>query len=249
MVALGDRIGEPRRRGTARRSLAQERYDRIYHALRDRICLLHYAPGSRLSEEELALEFGVSRTPVRRVLARLESEGLVKSRHGVGTMVTEASIEELEQVYQLRMELAELIGKLSPKPRCEEELVRIEALLIRCDAAAASPAPDPRVFARLNMEFFYELSAMTGNRPFKEISEQLYFRTFRIWLQSVPSLNLSNEIAVFRREMADILAAMRLGDLEAVGHIRRSHISMSFLRIKRYAMQGHAPGLAGNAPK
>jgi DNA-binding GntR family transcriptional regulator len=39
---------------------------------------------------------------------------------------------------------------------------------------------------------------------------------------------------VFRREMADILAAMEIGDLEAVGHIRRSHISMSFNRMRLY---------------
>src|SRR3546814_2838391 len=61
-----------------RPSPAQERFARIYHALRDRICLLEYPPGLRLSEEEIAQEFDVSRTPVRRVLARLESEGLVE---------------------------------------------------------------------------------------------------------------------------------------------------------------------------
>ena len=63
---------------------ARERADRIYRILRDRICLLEYAPGSLISEEELAQEFEVSRTPVRRVLGRLESEGLVQSVHGVG---------------------------------------------------------------------------------------------------------------------------------------------------------------------
>ncbi len=66
---------------------ARERADRIYRILRDRICLLEYAPGSLISEEELAQEFEVSRTPVRRVLGRLESEGLVQSVHGVGTLV------------------------------------------------------------------------------------------------------------------------------------------------------------------
>src|SRR3954466_8788246 len=92
----------------------RERFERIYSILRDRICLLDYAPGSHLSEEELAQEFEVSRTPVRRVLARLEAAGLVPSVHGVGTMVTDVDIEELQQVYHLRLELALLIGKLSP---------------------------------------------------------------------------------------------------------------------------------------
>ncbi len=73
---------------------------------------------------------------------------------------------------------------------------------------------------------------MIGNPQLKEISERLYYLTHRIWLTSVPSLNLRDEVVVFRREIADILAAMEIGDLEAVGHIRRSHISMSVKRMR-----------------
>jgi DNA-binding GntR family transcriptional regulator len=213
-------------------SLSRERYERTYRTIRDRICLLDYEPGLRLAEEELAREFGVSRTPIRRVLSRLENEGLVESRHGVGTFVTDIEIATLMAVYRLRMELAVLIGKLDPLPRTEADCGRVRQLLGSCDAM--TDRPDPKALARLNMEFFYELSAMTGNQPLRDISERLYFQTHRIWIMSLPRLNLPDEFAVFRREMADILAAMELGDLEAVGHIRRSHISMSAKRIERF---------------
>ena len=213
-------------------SMSRERFERIYKAIRDRICLLEYQPGERLGEEELAREFEVSRTPIRRVLSRLEGEGLLESRHGVGTFVTDVDIDALGQVYQLRMELAELLGKLDPIPRDEDDLARVRALLVRCDKLLKRP--DPKAYARLNMDFFQELGAMVGNAPLREISERLYYLTTRIWLKSVPHLNLPDEIEVFRREMADILQAMEVGDLEAVGHIRRSHISMSVKRMKRY---------------
>jgi DNA-binding GntR family transcriptional regulator len=213
-------------------SMSRERFERIYKTIRDRICLLEYQPGERLGEEELAREFHVSRTPVRRVLSRLESEGLLESRHGVGTFVTDVDIDSLAQVFQLRMELAELLGKLDPIPRSEDDLVRVRALLVRCDELLKKP--DAKAYARLNMDFFQELGAMVGNTPLREISERLYYLTTRIWLKSVPHLNLPDEIEVFRREMADILQAMEVGDLEAVGHIRRSHISMSVKRMKRY---------------
>ena len=101
----------------AERLSARARSERIYRTLRDRICLLDYPPGARLSEEELAQEFAISRTPIRRVLTRLEAEGLIGSVHGVGTIVTDVDIEELAQVYRLRMELAPLLGKLDPIPR------------------------------------------------------------------------------------------------------------------------------------
>jgi DNA-binding GntR family transcriptional regulator len=213
-------------------SMSRERFERIYKAIRDRICLLEYQPGERLGEEELAREFHVSRTPIRRVLSKLESEGLLESRHGVGTFVTDVDIDSLAQVYQLRMELAELLGKLDPIPRSEDDLARVRALLVRCDKLLTKP--DAKAYARLNMDFFQELGAMIGNAPLREISERLYYQTTRIWLKSVPRLNLRDEIVVFRREMADILAAMEVGDLEAVGHIRRSHISMSVKRMRRY---------------
>jgi DNA-binding GntR family transcriptional regulator len=219
-------------------TLARERFERIYRTLRDRICLLEYPPGARLSEEELAEEFRISRTPVRRVLARLESEGLIEARHGVGTIVTDVEIDELAQVYHLRLELATLIGKLSPIPREAADLDRIRALIARCDALPRDP--DHKAFARLNMDFFAEISAMTGNQPLREISERLYFQTSRIVLKLMPRLNLAEEFAAFRREMEDILSAMEIADLESVGYIRRSHISMSFQRMTQYA--GHTGG-------
>ncbi len=226
-------------------TLARGRFERIYRTLRDRICLLEYPPGARLSEEELAEEFEISRTPVRRVLARLESEGLIEARHGVGTIVTDAEIEELAQVYHLRLELAVLIGRLSPIGRTREHCDRIRALIGRCDAL--SEAPDHKAFARLNMDFFSEINALTGNMPLREISERLYFQTSRILLKLMPRLNLADEFAAFRREMTDVLAAIEIGDLEAVGHIRRAHISMSFTRMMHYAGPTSAGAVARGA--
>ncbi|MCE6952951.1 GntR family transcriptional regulator [Cereibacter sphaeroides] len=215
------------------RTIARERFDTIYLTLRDRICLLDYEPGTRLGEEELAREFGVSRTPLRRVLSRLEAEGLVESRHGVGTFVTTVDLEGLIETYKLRMELAELIGRLDPLPRSEEDLARIRALVAQCDALRLYP--DARRYARLNMLFFQQVAQMIGNQPLREITERLYYLTHRIWLTSVPHLNLSDEIEVFHREIVDTLAALELGDFEAVGYIRRSHISMSVHRMGRFA--------------
>jgi len=221
---------------------ARERSDRLYRLLRDRICLLEYPPGSHLSEEELAQEFEISRTPVRRVLARLESEGLVQSMHGVGTIVTDVDVRELQQVYHLRMELAELIGKLSPVPRTAEDLDRIRALIRRCDTDMLHP--EQRAFLRLNMDFFYEVTAVTGNQPLREISERLYFQVARVVAKMMPQLGLVEEYTAFRREMMEVLAAAEIGDLESIGHIRRAHISMSFQRMMLQRTRG---GLAAGS--
>ncbi|SNX73783.1 GntR family transcriptional regulator [Cereibacter ovatus] len=215
------------------KTIARERFETIYMTLRDRICLIDYEPGTRLGEEELAREFGVSRTPLRRVLSRLESEGLVESRHGVGTFVTTVDPAGLLQTYKLRMELAVLIGRLDPLPRTEDDLNRIRVLMAECDRLRLHP--DPRRYTQLNMQFFQEVAQMIGNQPLREITERLYYLTHRIWLTSAPKLNLSDEVEVFHREMADTLAALEIGDLEAVGYIRRTHISMSVRRMIQFA--------------
>lgn len=215
---------------------ARGRFERIYQTLRMRICLLDYAPGSRLREEDLAEEFGVSRTPIRRVLVKLEAEGLLRSVHGVGTIVTDTDVAELAQVYELRVELAELVGKLSPVEADETLRERVREIRKRCDKMVADG--DPREFARINMEFFHLFNALTANEPLREINEKLYYQTTRIWLKTASQLAayqelLHNEFVIFQREVADIAEAIELGDLVAAGHIRRAHIALSFDRIRR----------------
>jgi DNA-binding GntR family transcriptional regulator len=211
------------------------RFERIYQALRTRICMLDYAPGSRLREEDLAEEFGVSRTPVRRVLVKLEAEGLLRSVHGVGTIVTDIDVDELAQVYELRIELAELVGKLSPVTVDEALVARFQDMRTRCDQLVEEG--DPREFSRINMEFFHLFTALTTNEPLRAISERLYYQTARIWLKTAARLEsfdelLKNEFVTFQREVADITEAVEHGDLVAASHVRRAHIAMSFRRIR-----------------
>ena len=229
-LPTGDRSDQP-----APDQGSRQRFDRIYNTLRTRICLLDYPPGERLREEDLAEEFGVSRTPVRRVLVRLETEGLLRSVHGVGTIVTDIDVDELEQVYQLRVELAELVGRLSPTKLDADKKAQFRAALVRSEALLANP--DPREFARLNMEFFHLLNTLTANEPLREISERLYYQTTRIWLKTASRLSqyremLMNEMTIFHREVADIVDAVEVGDLQVIGFIRRAHVSMSYFRLR-----------------
>lgn len=227
---------------------ARARFDRIYRTLRARICLLDHAPGERLREEDLAEEFGVSRTPIRRVLVKLEAEGLLRSVHGVGTIVTDIEVAELAQVYELRVELAELIGKLSPVAVDDALIARFQEIRARCDLMVR--AGDPREFSRINMDFFHLFNSLSTNEPLREISERLYYQTARIWLKTASRLIgykelLHNEFVIFQREVADITEAVENGDLMAAGRLRSAHIAMSFSRIRRASA---AAGPAGAGP-
>lgn len=210
-------------------SAARLRQAALHAELRERISLLRYPPGMRLAEAELATEFGVSRTPIRAVLGRLEQERLVEIRHGVGSFVTVIDPSELADVYALRMRLTELIGDLDPLPRSRADLDRLRRLQGRLQRLRVSP--DPTEFARINMAFQQEISRAIGNRALREVSEALYFRTARFFVQSVPQLDLLREIDIFATEIRDISAAMQRGDMRAVGFIRRNHIALSCHRM------------------
>lgn len=216
---------------------ARDRFERIHLTLRNRICLLDYAPGARLSEQALAEEFGISRTPLRRVLVRLEGEGLLQSVQGVGTFVTDVSIAELGPIYELRVELAELLGKLGPRqPDAElwRKMCEFPHLLgeLADDENAA-----PRRFGELNLAFFRVFHQITTNGPLREISERLFFQTSRIWLKSMVAgqVDVATEARIFQHELGDILRALELGDIRSATLIHRTHISMSYLRMRRAA--------------
>ena len=212
---------------------ARERFERMHTILRTRICLLDYPPGMRLSEEALAAEFGTSRTPLRRVLVRLEGEGLVKSVHGVGTIVTDVDIAELEQTYQLRVELAELLGILGPTPPDPALWQTLEKLAAEVRALATEPGA--RRFGELNKAFFLAFHRITSNAPLREICERLFFQTARIWLKSMAAaqIDVGAEVSIFAGEIDEVLRALAIGDVRSAALIHRAHISMSFERMRR----------------
>ncbi|MCA0044924.1 GntR family transcriptional regulator [Celeribacter litoreus] len=230
---MDETLTDPRDEPLPESLSARDRFDKIHDDMRSRICLLEYPPGMKLSETELATEFGISRTPLRRVLARLEDEGLVTSVHGVGTMVTTMDMAELAQVYRLRKELVLLQTSLDTVPPSPALIARVEQLLGRAEALKS--APSAKEFSMLDRDMFLTLLDLTANAPLRLMSERLYFRTARIWLQQVTAsqIDLMQEIEIYAGEVQDILDALKLGDLDAIGHIRRGHISLSFARMQK----------------
>ncbi len=77
----------------------------IYRQLKDMILSFVLYPGARVTENELALRFGVSRTPVREALQRLAAEGYVTIRPKQGCFVTDIDIERINHYYDVRIAL------------------------------------------------------------------------------------------------------------------------------------------------
>ena len=215
-----------------REEASGERFERIHGELRRRICLLDYPPGTVLSEVALANEFGVSRTPIRRVLHKLEFEGLVRIKNGVGTIVTDIDLKTFKETYDLRMRLAEMMGDLSPVTVTREHLSQMDRLINR--AKKLQRKQDVKGYGELANDLQRTLSSLTGNDPLRETIELFYFRVARIWFTFLPQLDWGGIMSAQLEELTEMRAAMARNDLHAVGRVRSQHLQGILARIGRF---------------
>ncbi len=204
----------------------------IYARLRERISLLDYPPGTALSENRLAAEFGVSRTPIRQVLHRLEIDGLVTIRRGVGSLVTSIDVRYLKQVYDLRVKLIDVIADLDPAAIDQRDIARIDAL--RDEVRALRGRRDPRALALAYLEFNRAVTRAIGNEPLREIADRLYHQTSRLWIDALPALPWEHEVDAVEKEVDDTLRALRAGDMRTVADVRKRHMIDCIARVGAY---------------
>lgn len=196
-----------------------------------RICFLDYPPGTQLKEAVLAKEFGVSRTPVRDAISRIKHLGLIETRNGVGTVVTTLPREQIEHVYEMRMQLATLIGTMSPQPVTENELAWVEELLNA--AIDLEQEFDTRRYVELNDQLQMLIADLIGNTLLKSFWRQAYVQAASTWY-NVASRVGADVATSLVQELNEIKIALGQGDIAAVGLIQRVHIGYGYQRIIRH---------------
>lgn len=209
-----------------------QRFERIHREMRERICRLRYPPGTILSEQQLAQEFGVSRTPIRRVLLRLSFDGLVEIKNGVGTIVTQIDLKTFKEISELRMALADLMGRLSSGPVPRTEIERAERLLERARALRANPDYDE--YACISNELADVLLGIIRNRPLREIMDILHYRVARTWFSLLPSLEWNDVVDALEEEISQTLEAMKRDDIGSVGTVRHYFMERILVWISEY---------------
>lgn len=201
----------------------------IYHALRERICLLEIEPGSRLTEQALAAEFGVSRTPIRQVLDRLEHERLVIQRPGAGTSVATIDTKEVRDVWAVRLKIAELIGDFVRLPAPTAVIEELQD--IRSELVDVGRTGDIQVLGRLYNRYHAAILKVISNETLRRIHDQLYHQTSRVWLQFLPEMDLGAEIDVTAEEVEQTIEAMRGRSGAELARIRAMHLRLLLRRF------------------
>lgn len=194
--------------------------DVAYAELRRMILSGDAAAGARLGEAELAETLGLSRTPVREALQRLNSDGLVEVLPHRGARVVRWSTEDLEEIFELRGLMEPYAAARAARRGVPAEALR--ELAACCDAMEAAAAEgDFQALAQLNDRFHGEVIALSGNRRLPALLKSvvhapLVLGTFRRY-----------DDAALRRSMGhhrELVSALRAGDPAWAEAVMRAHI-------------------------
>lgn len=215
----------------ARTTVARTSNEDVYRALRRRIIHLELAPGTRLTEQALAAEFGVSRTPVRRVLDRLANDGLVSINAGSGASVASIDFQALREVWALRLRIADLVGDFVRLPATPAVNARLEACL-----ASLEQVETPAELAPRYDEYHEIMLELLTNGPLRRIYDQLYAQTARAFVQMLPMLDLDQELTSIRNEIERTIEACTHRSGHALSEVRREHMQRVIGRINQALM-------------
>jgi DNA-binding GntR family transcriptional regulator len=194
--------------------------DRVYSHVKQAVLDRRYEGGTLLTEGELAETVGVSRTPVREALLRLEVEGLLKLYPKKGALVLAVSAQEIRDVVETRL-LIEEFAVRKAVPASSALLGRLAELLDEQRSWAV--VGDLAAFTSADRAFHLEIVRSAGNEIMSKLYEQLRDRQLRM---GVALLEANPErITRTLNEHEEVLDALRGGDGEAAAACVRQHIS------------------------
>ena len=180
-----------------------------------------YKPGDRLVESELAERLGVSRTPVREALQRLETQSML-TRDGRSLIVATLDHNQLAELYAVRTELEGLAARLAARHATEEE-VRVLQSMAREDRALLGG--DPGALSRANKRFHKQIHLASHNR-FLVQQLDLVHRSMALMAKTSFAAEGRDEVALDEHDA--IVAAIAGRDGEAAYQALKTHISRAF---------------------
>ncbi len=196
-----------------------------YSLILEAIDLGVYKPGHRLVENELAERFGVSRTPIREALQRLETQSLL-SRDGRSLIVASLDHNQMAELYAVRTELEGLAAQLAARHATDEEM-RVLRDMVEDDRALVD---DPTLLAQANRRFHRQLHLASHNRF---LVQQLNLVHQSMALMATTSLAAEGRSSKALEEHARIVAAIEARDEQEARNALKEHISKAFVtRLK-----------------
>jgi DNA-binding GntR family transcriptional regulator len=201
--------------------------EEVYNVLFAQIMSLQIAPGARITIDALARDLGVSPTPVREALGRLEGEGLIHRTHLVGYRAApQLSRRQFDDLYDLRLMLEPYAAAKAAERISDEALAELVALGGEMTADGQGGPLAYGRFAQLDQRFHDEIARAGGNELVEEALARLHTHVhlFRLMYHSTVTQGAL-------KEHAGIIAAFQERDGPKAARLMRAHIERSRARF------------------
>ncbi|MBB4402782.1 MULTISPECIES: GntR family transcriptional regulator [Rhizobium/Agrobacterium group] len=200
-------------------SLAKTMTATAHLRLRQLILDNKWPPGYQATEQDVASQLGMSRTPVREALMRLQQDGLVSviPRHGV--RVLPVSMSDMREIYDILTSLESTAAELAASRHLSEVQIRgLEKATADMDRALAED--DLESWAQADARFHEQLLELGGNQMLKSVVLNFIDRAHRVRMLT---LKMRPKPVNSTREHADLVRAIREGDRDKARNIHRAH--------------------------
>jgi DNA-binding GntR family transcriptional regulator len=194
--------------------------DYAYQELRHKIITKQLKPGQRLPEVNIAVQMGVSRTPVREALRRLASEGLVIIIPNSGARLAAPTAREIRDTYMVREQLETLAVSLASENISDRHLRRLEEAMM--EEVRAVEDKDLEAYLEVNETFHKVVADAGGNRVLSEYIENILARTNAYVVFYDPFYEMESHPSV--EEHRAILSALKQHDAEKAVALIRKHL-------------------------
>ena len=194
---------------------SKDKKNYLYSELKDKLITCVYPPGTILNEMQLAQEYGVSRTPVREAISRLENDGYLKILPKKGIYVTDISISDVLQIFQARIELEPVALRLAAPYLDDNEILMFKERL--CDDSMTLDAS-----LRLDNAMHLFIIEHCGNRYIIDIMRKVFDDNTRIVIASK-----QNQVKIHnaKKEHLQILdSLLAKDDISKTERLMRTHL-------------------------
>lgn len=195
-----------------------------YQTVRAMIMSGELEPGTNIDQQALANQLGISTTPLREALRRLEAEDYVISRDHRDMIIAPMSLEMVEQIYEVRLELDPLAARLACKNMSDAQIDTLERLIPPVNARGKAKAmTNSREFHRL-------IYSASGNVALIRVMEGLYdqFERYRVQLHDDATIARKS-----RDEHVTMCELLRNRDADGLAKLMRRHVLDSLEHCRR----------------
>lgn len=201
--------------------------DDIYEVLRAKIITLEYSPGDLLNEVELAEEFNISRTPIRKVFQMLQNVKMINLIPRLGAQVSPIDFREMKHVFEITKEMEPFAARLAVKRISDENIKELEEILERIKNYKIDK--DYQNAINDDERFHQIIFTSCGNPWLEEILTFLHYQTERLWHYSEEYFD---DMDLFSDTLEKVLQAIKEDDPEKAAKYTEIHIDEFVSKIK-----------------